>query len=440
MHINEKGIEIITSSEDEYIKDNYKMKNAVQKSSAIYLGEPIEFSYLPKLFSQEDIRKFDELTQTIMEIIHKVMRRYLADPTYRALFPFPEILEKLILAEHGYETLLPMCRLDFFYNEETGNFKFCEFNTDGTSAMNEDKELVRIQKDTRLYHELEKEYLFRDFELIESWIDELLVIYKGSKFFREENPTVGIVDFLDRGTVEEFEVFKAHMEARGIKAFIADIRDLVFKESRFEFEGKPIDIIYRRAVTTEIMSKLELIPEFIKGALSGETCIIGPMKTQIVHNKIIFKIFNMEETLHFLSDKEKQFIKDHIPLTRELDDAYVDIQEIIENKDKWIIKPIDLYGSKGVYAGLDWTQERWKEMVMENKNSDYLVQEYCSPYMSKLPVFTEDKVRIEEFRNITGVYMYNGKMKGILSRAGLMAVVSGINRGITLATFEFRKK
>ncbi len=50
-------------------------------------------------------------------------------------------LEELILNRPTYYSPIPIARIDIFYNEKTGDFKFCEFNTDGTSAMNEDRKL-----------------------------------------------------------------------------------------------------------------------------------------------------------------------------------------------------------------------------------------------------------------------------------------------------------
>ena len=69
------------------------------------------------------------------------MDAYAKDEDYRRLFGFEPKLEELILREPTYDSPIPIARIDIFYNEETGDFKFCEFNTDGTSAMNEDREL-----------------------------------------------------------------------------------------------------------------------------------------------------------------------------------------------------------------------------------------------------------------------------------------------------------
>lgn len=412
--------------------------NKISKATAIYNGKPIDTLFMPKFFSQEQIKYFNQLTTIMLGIINKVIRHYLEDEDYRRLFPFSEELKDLILKDHGYNCLLPIARIDIFYNEETNEFKFCEINTDGTSAMNEDRELVRIFNETSIVGKMDEMYGLDSFELIDSWNRELINIYKSSKFYgNNENPTVAIVDFLDKGTIDEFKVFKKCFEKNGYKTIIADIRNIDFKNGIVTFKGEKIDIIYRRAVTSEILKHFQVVTDFLEACASEQVCIVGPIKTQIVHHKSIFKILHMEQSHKILSDNEVDFIKEHIPYTEDLTETnYI---RIIENKNKYIIKPLDEYGSKGVYAGLDFSKEQWRRKIDEAMTKEYLVQDYCKPYESEFPVFDDNGVSFQKFNNITGIYLYNEKMMGILSRAGQKAVISGINKGVTLPTYMIKK-
>lgn len=437
MSINSEYLKEIKLNDTYYSKEFKNITKKISNSTAIYNGIPVDTLLMPKFFSKNQIETFENLTHTMMNIIDKITKQYIDNEQYRVLFPFSKSLEEMILADHGYSNLLPIARIDFFYNESNGNFKFCEFNTDGTSAMNEDRELVRIFSDSNIFKKITKKYNLFSFELIDSWIDELMKIYKNSKF-NKENPTVAIIDFLDKATLDEFKVFKEYLEKRGYKTLIVDIRDVEFDGKVLSHDGHIIDLVYRRAVTTEINRSYSDISQFINACSSGKVCIVGPIKTQIAHNKMIFKILHDEETLSFLDNEEKIFIEEHIPYTEILTRKIIEEKDIIKNKDEWIIKPIDLYGSKGVYAGLDLDEYNWDKIIDECVNKDYLLQEYCDPYMSEFPVFYGDKLKIEKFRNITGVYMYRGKMKGILSRAGQKAVVSGLNKGVTIPTFVYK--
>ncbi len=106
-----------------------------------------------------------------------MIREYLENPEYRKLFPFPRELEDLILVPRGYDSLLPIARFDIFYNEEDDSFKFCEINTDGTSAMNEDYVLNQALELNPAHQEMKRRYAFSSYELYDSWVQTFLNIY-----------------------------------------------------------------------------------------------------------------------------------------------------------------------------------------------------------------------------------------------------------------------
>ena len=113
----------------------------IENSTAKYHGRCVRTLYIPKLFTVKEVELFEELIQTLYGIFEKVMEQYRKDADYRKLFGFDERLERLILRKPAYDCSIPIARIDIFLNEETNDFSFCEFNTDGSSAMNEDREL-----------------------------------------------------------------------------------------------------------------------------------------------------------------------------------------------------------------------------------------------------------------------------------------------------------
>ncbi len=162
--------------------------------------------YVPKIFTGREERIFSDLVSTMCGIFYKVMDAYAKDEDYRRLFGFEPKLEELILREPTYDSPIPIARIDIFYNEETGDFKFCEFNTDGTSAMNEDRELnIAIQK-TKAYQQMAETHEFKSFELFDSWVETFLEIYHSSQN-PKEHPNVAIVDFMENATEMEFQIF-----------------------------------------------------------------------------------------------------------------------------------------------------------------------------------------------------------------------------------------
>lgn len=435
--LDEQYIDIIKNKEESCYKDYLETIEKVKHSTAMYKGKPVPFLYMPKFYTQEDLEAFRELSSTLIGILRKVIDRYIEDYNFRKKFGFSKLLENLILTEHRYNAKVPMARIDIFYRED-GNFKFCELNADGSSAMNEDRELAKILSESIPFKEMNKEYDIKSFELFDTWVNECISIFKELDETIQK-PNVAIVDFIDKGSPNEFEVFKERFENSGYKTRIVDPRDLKYSNGKLYIDDMKIDIVYRRLVTRDLIERAREIPDFIEAAKEGKVCIIGPIKSQIIHNKIIFEILHDNDTLEFFTDKERAFIKEHIPLTAKFNKENFDLEELINNKESYILKPSDLYASRGVYSGKDLCDEEWREKLLECDGKDYLIQEYCTPAQSDLVEFVNGEIKISKFNNITGIYMYNEKLYGLYSRVGKNPIISGLHDCYTLPTFIVKK-
>jgi hypothetical protein len=243
-----------------------------------------------------------------------------------------------------------------------------------------------------------------------------------------------------------------------------------------------IDAIYRRAVTSELVQELQKTPEHtnallstlsalppsphpVQGALAllsalveQRVCMIGSFKTQVAHSKACFCMLNHPATLAFLSEKEKHFVREHVPYTTWLKADFIDVSAIKREKDRWIIKPVDGYGTVGVHAGKTLCADEWQALIDEKLLEDYVIQEYCPQFqtLNTTPVpltdqgdlrftnETEAEHLIEQgvfsptelapFNILTGLYAYNGALGGVYVRAGQDALIVGFRGGVTLGS------
>ena len=371
------------------------------------------------------------------------MDAYAKDEDYRRLFGFEPKLEELILREPTYDSPIPIARIDIFYNEETGDFKFCEFNTDGTSAMNEDRELnIAIQK-TKAYQQMAETHEFKSFELFDSWVETFLEIYHSSQN-PKEHPNVAIVDFMENATEMEFQIFAEHFRMHGCNAQLCEIRDLVYQDGAlYTPDGMQVDAIYRRAVTSDIMKHYEEVGDFIAAVKDNAVCLIGDFRTQIAHNKILYKILHLPQTQVFLTEEENAFVKAHVPMTYSIHDERLNIEEILTEKDKWILKPEDSYGSQGIHAGVECNAEEWKEYFYKERNdadSTYLIQEFCVPYQTMNVDLAQGERTFFPVYNLTGLFTYGGKFRGVYSRISKSEIISTQYSEMALPTLFVTQK
>ena len=431
MSSNDELIKYIKENYDECLKSGMKMREYLLSSSVAFHGRCVQTLHAPKIYNGRDIAVFREIVDSFYTIFDKIVKHYIENPEYRKLFPFSKELEELILADTGYKTGIPIMRMDIFYNEETGDYKFCELNTDGTSAMIEDFELSKAFE----YNNLPRELLgnISSFELFDSWVLALGDIYRGYKNKRR-NPNVAIVDFLDKAYLPEFYEFEKRFEKYGYPAKTCDITKLKYENGvLYDADGRRVDIIYRRAVTVDVMRAIEECGDFIKAYTDGNVCVMGGFRTQIIHHKALFYILRDSMTKNILTEEENRLVEAHIPYTSKLKDA--DIDRILNDKDRYIIKPSDSYASKGVFAGVDCTDSEWRSLIAKYSEDDYIVQEYCTPYKTENIYLASEGARFKQYSNLTGLYVYNGGFAGIYSRLSDGGIISSQYNEKSVATF-----
>lgn len=434
--LNEYYRGIIDSNLKKHIMSAEEERVYIENSTARYHGNIVYTMYIPKLFTQKAAEYFAEITDTMYGIMVKVIKEYEKNAEYRKLFGFDKRLEELILRPDRYSCKLPIARIDIFFNEDDFSFKFCEFNTDGASAMNEDRELNNAVSQTLAFKQFNKRYETYTFELFDAWVDEFMRIYKTYPKSKEA-PHVAIVDFMSSASDNEFKVFKEHFEKSGISCEICEITDLSYADGALlSPSGKIIDAVYRRAVTSDIMKNYDSVQPFINAVKNDDVCLIGDFKTQIVHNKRVFKILHNDMTFEFLTKKEREFVKAHIPFTTFLTPDAVKKYDVLRTKDSWVIKPEDSYASKGVYAGVEFeSEDEWIKRVTENIGDGYLLQEYVKPYESLNIDLTHDKnAQYRNYSSITGLFVYGGKFRGIYSRIAKNSIISTQYSEMSLAS------
>ena len=340
-----------------------------------------------------------------------------------------------------YDCNIPISRIDIFYQEETGDFRFCEFNTDGTSAMNEDRELNTAFESSEAYREFHRTYSLHKFELFDTWVEEAIRLYRQYAGDVSALPSVAIVDFMEHATTNEFLIFRDRFEKRGCHAQLNDIRKLIWDGKYcYAEDGTKIDLIYRRAVTSDILAHYREVGSFLSAVKAGAVCLLGDFRTQIVHNKILFKILHKPETLHLLTREEQTFVKAHVPLTISLDELDRPEYEWVKKdacsaKDNWIIKPEDSYGSQGVHAGVELAdQEKWNDLLRELRGQHYILQQFNDPYrLPNIDLLSEDAEWVST-GNLTGLFVYNGRFRGVYSRISFDNMISTQYNEMSLPT------
>jgi len=439
----EKHRQWALNHQSEVIQSHQKVKNEIAASPAKYKGKPVEFLYQPFFMTEDQWRDLEKITGTMLRLIRKVTQAYLADPGFRRYFNFPPLMEELIVKDPGYDYPVPVTRTDLFYHLETGEFQFCEINTDGSSGMVEARELQQIIGASPAVNELGilPEKLVEG-EFFASWISAFLDNYHQWRNSSEQHhqkpeiPRVAIVDLFSQEPPSEFAEFQKAFQKAGCTCIIADARELKLINGQLSTKGTPIDAVYRRLVTWELVENQQALAPFIQAVLEEKVCVIGPIRSQISHNKRFFSILHDQEAVSFLNEQEREFIRKHIPYTAVLaEENSQKWTQWLEEKDRYIIKPEDRYASYGVFAGRDYSASEWEDKLKTAASQSYLIQEYCHVPQLPMAVVSDDQVQFLPFYYLIGCFVYNEVFQGPYIRAGSQSIIGSVVECFTVPAY-----
>ena len=427
---------IINENYQEYKKDYEKLLNNRKEYGATYKEEEIPTLYDAYFYSQEDYKLYDDMIDTFMSIVEKVTKEYVENESYRKLFALDPLTEKLILKDPGYNISTPIARFDVMYDGRE-DYKFCELNTDGSSAMLEDKSLADLMKETKAIEKLKEKYVIDHIDLLQSLVDSIEDLYYKTKNTKEKI-NIAIVDIVEFDNIE-FKTIQKLFEKKGHRCKIANLKDLERKDGGLYIDDMKIDLVYRRLVTSDLIENKDIGKNLIDAYLNDEVMTIGSFRSTLFYTKDIFRILRLKESQKILSEKENEFIKKHIPYTEKFN-YKKDKEKILEEKDKYILKPIQGYASHGIYVGKEHDKKEFEKILDQIKDKDYIYQEYYTVKPIKFIKMEDDKAKLEDFSFVTGLFAYNKKFISPYMRIGNAALISSARQYYVVSSLKIREK
>lgn len=451
LHKDEKDIEILDPNKEfiGLIQKNSgdaenieRMKQALRDNPyAQRSGQPLVSSYTPKIYSASMVKDFECIAEKTHEIMCKASKYYREHEDFRALFNFDPELEELILLDTGYSQVIPLSRVDIFYNEKTGEWKYCELNTDGSSGVAFQQSADEALMHSESFKEIAQKYKLTSFSLVQKWAKVLTDCYTeyahNKNLSTDKEIYIAVVDYKESVMRAEVKLYKELFES--IEGFIldfVDIRNLKFIDGKLcDKENKQIDCVWRRAVTSEMFEKFDDGAQaLIDAAKTGSVCLVGGFITHPAAVKEFLPILASDIAQNFLSEEEHAFIKEHTPLTLELN-ANFKLEQIDRSK-QWIIKPSASYGGQGVYASKDFSDEDFTKLIKEKRTEGgYIIQEYIEPY--KTPAYQKEGqgYGFIPHNNLVGLYVFGDDFSGIYSRIGTQAIITSHSDQKIVPTF-----
>lgn len=297
-------------------------------------------------------------------------------------------------------------RFDGFIREDGGIF-FSEFNYDKPCAQREI---------------LASEYLYAENNVNKGFREDFINSYKSivREFFKE-NRVFNTAILIDPCHLEESRLSYLYTETLEDSNFhfipVGPKNLKVINGELFAFGKEKIDIVLRQFPTehldevTDIETILNLYDKREILILNDPRIIVGQCK-----NLFSFLWTLVKTNDDRLTNIEKEVIQYTIPYTIPFKKEYSN--EVINNKNKYVLKPIYGRYSEDVFIGILYNKVEWLEVInyVLEKSDSFILQEFCPIHKDSVTAASKDRhIPKEAFGNF-GVYLIEGKVKGFCTR------------------------
>jgi hypothetical protein len=251
-------------------------------------------------------------------------------------------------------------------------------------------------------------------------------------------------------TYSEFRLFLDYFHSQGLNCVIADPRELDYRNGHLYAGNFKVDLIYKRVLITELVEQGGLDHPVIRAVRDNAVCMVNPFRCKILYKKTSLAVLSDERNQHLFDNNELMAINDHIPWTRTVEERHtlhenrpVDlIPYILKYRDRFVLKPSDEYGGKGIVLGWLVDEQEWDGAVVSALEAPHVVQERVEIPWELYPSLVEGRVHLGNRMLDTAPFAYYGEyMDGCLTRLGtdpLINVTAG--GGSTVPSFVIQRR
>lgn len=403
---------------------------AIQRSSGILHGDrPICPFLRPYFLAESKYNAIRQAAATLNGAFVSLTKAALIDPEIMSELGVSEKEERWARLETGYMDVSINSRLDTFLTAD--GFAFLEYNGENPAGIGDQSALERLFTNVPIVDKFLQDnrhhYPQPQIRLLDV-LDSAYRDFGGKK----RKPNIAIVDWYGVSTRPEFVILEEYFETRGYSTKICVPGELEYRDSSLIAGDFEIDIFFKRVLIHEFLERFDETHSLYQACSDGNVCMVNSFRSKIPHKKASFAILTDPRYSWIFSSEQRDTIAKHVPWTRNFREGKttykgetVDLVEYIRaGRNRFVLKPNDEYGGKGIYFGWDSSEAEWDDAIAVALKTHYIVQERVSVEKTDIPVFMNGEARIESLTVDFDPFLFRGNVEGGMVRLAAGSLVN----------------
>lgn len=431
---------------DELGQESHARLDEQLRSRGLTFGDRLLISVLrPRFLAPEQYRFLQQRVHVLLGSFEKIYQRAMSDAAFRKQFGLFDWEEQLIKDEPGFRDPSPLSRLDAFFVSERGGLRFTEYNAETPAGATYNDVLSEATLGLPIMREFIRKYEVRTLPSRHNVMHALLDAYRQFSGQTRAKPRIAILDWREVPTYSEFVLTQHYLHEQGIDCVIGDPREVEYTGGKLMVDGKAVDLVYKRVLINELIERGGMDQPLVRAVRERAVCMVNPFRSKLLHKKLSLAVLSDEHNHGMFGRSEVECIQQHIPWTRRVTDMQTQFHDetidllpyISQHRDRFVLKPNDEYGGKGIVLGWEVSDEQWQRSVREAATDPFIVQERIQLPVEQYPVLRDNKVQIEDRIEDTAPFIFHGQyMDGLMSRLSTESLVNvTAGGGSSVATF-----
>ncbi|MBM3462017.1 MAG: hypothetical protein FJX76_07950 [Armatimonadetes bacterium] len=226
---------------------------------------------------------------------------------------------------------------------------------------------------------------------------------------------VAIIDWREVATRREFQLIAEDLRGHGFDTVIADPRDVEIKRGRAVVEGKPVDVVLKRVLVTDLEQRYDEVKTFLRAIREGLIYCLNPPACQAVTTKSLLALFHEGMLAAHLTRAQHEAWRRHVPWTARVREGRVPwrgrsvdlISLAVSRRERLVLKPSDAYGAEGIVLGWRCSQSEWENALCDALKSEFVVQERVAIPLEEFPDADEGTLRLRPMHTELSPYTFH---------------------------------
>ncbi len=403
-------------------EDHLALADRLAQSGAVFAGRPLCTLLRPQFLLRAQYDLLVRAVRHFRSAVIKVKDRIVADPELYELMAPTDGERRLFEHSPDFKSFGVATRLDTIFAGP--DLSLVELNAEGAFGGGYADRLTELFEGFQPMREFCRGRRVSPLHTGAHLVGAILDTWH--EFGGTRVPKVAVVDWKEVATRAEFDLVCERFARHGIPARFVDPRELELVNGKLCAGGEAIDVVYRRALTSELLGREDEVRSLFQAYASQAVCVVNSFRAKVLDKKVLFALLHDPAMKERLSPEEARAVERHVPWTRRVveqkttapDGSPIDLLPwASKNRAALVIKPNDEVGSRGVLIGANVEQSVWDRALKLGLYDPSVVQRRVPLPSAMFPeAGAAGELYFSRRYHEIDPYLYRGEPRGALTR------------------------